>query len=200
MAFRVGATVTDLANNAIPATLRGGTGQPPLLPAKPVLTYPLTAGPGPIGSGVDNIRQVVLYEGLDALGRLQPSLGTLAQPWLWTDPITETITSNDAEVWEIYNTTPDTHPIHLHLVRFQIIDRQGINVKKFVPGTGVPPPLRGQPQAPAPEEDGWKDTVQAPAGAVTRIVATFDKVGQWVWHCHILSHEDHEMMRRFTVA
>jgi spore coat protein A len=123
MAFRVGATVTDLANNAIPATLRGGTGQPPLLPAKPVLTYPLTAGPGPIGSGVDNIRQVVLYEGLDALGRLQPSLGTLAQPWLWTDPITETITSNDAEVWEIYNTTPDTHPIHLHLVRFQIIDR-----------------------------------------------------------------------------
>jgi spore coat protein A len=60
--------------------------------------------------------------------------------------------------------------------------------------------LRGQPKPPAPEEDGWKDTVQVPSGTVTRIVATFDKVGRWVWHCHILSHEDHEMMRRFEVV
>ena len=91
MAFRVGATVTDRTNNAVPATLRGGPGQPPPLPAKPILTYPLNPGPGPIGSGVDNIRQVVLYEGMDELGRLQPLLGTLAQPWLWSDPITESI-------------------------------------------------------------------------------------------------------------
>ena len=201
MAFRVGATVIDTANNAVPSTLRGGPGQPDLLPPKPVLTYPLTAGPGPIGSGVDNIRQVVLYEGMDELGRLQPLLGTLVQPWLWSEPITESIVFGDTEVWEIYNVTPDTHPIHLHLVRFQIVDRQGINAAQFVPGPGAaPPPLQGQPRAPAPQEDGWKDTVQVPAGTVTRIVATFDKVGQWVWHCHILSHEDHEMMRRYTVA
>ena len=198
MAFRVGSTVTDTTNNAVPATLRGGPGQPPPLPAKPQLTYPLSPGPGP--SGVDNVRQVVLYEEEDELGRLQPMLGTLAQPWRWSDPITENITFGHKEVWEIYNTTEDAHPIHLHLVRHQIIDRQGIDAKKFVPGTGVAPSLRGQPKPPAPEEDGWKDTTQVPAGAVTRIVATFDKVGQWVWHCHILSHEDHEMMRRFRVV
>lgn len=199
MAFRVGAMVTDTANNAIPATLRGGAGQPPPLPAKPHLTYPLTPGPGPGGSGVNNVRQVVLYEEEDERGRLQPLLGTLAQPWFWSDPITETITFGHKEVWEIYNTTADTHPIHLHLVRHQIIDRQGINSEKFEAGSS-PPPLRGQPKPPAPEEDGWKDTTQVPAGTVTRIVATFDKVGQWVWHCHILSHEDHEMMRRFRVV
>ena len=152
MAFRVGTTMTDTTNNAVPATLRGGTGQPGLLPPKPVLTYPLTAGPGPAGSGVDNIRQVVLYEGLDSRGRVQPRLGTLAGPFNWADDTTEIITQGDTEVWEIYNTTPDTHPMHLHLVRFQTIDRQGINAEKFEPGAapyrhhcGVsrrPPPRR----------------------------------------------------------
>jgi spore coat protein A, manganese oxidase len=198
MAFRVGFTITDNANNAVPLTLRGGTGQLPLLPPKPQLTYPLSPGPGP--SGVDTIRQVVLYEEEDERGRLRPQLGTLVQPWLWSQPTTESIAFGDTEVWEIYNTTADAHPIHLHLVKFQIIDRQGINAEKFEEGGTTPPPLRGQPKPPAPEEDGWKDTVQVPSGTVTRIVATFDKVGQWVWHCHILSHEDHEMMRRFQVV
>ena len=200
LAFRVGTTVTSQANNTVPATLRGGIGQPQRLPAKPALTYPLTPGAQPTGSGVDYVRQVVLYEGLDALGRLQPALGTLEQPYMWSDPTTEIIAPNATEVWEIYNTTPDAHPIHLHLVKFRIIDRQPIDVSRFVPGDDAPPPpLRGQPRPPAPEEDGWKDTVQAPPAMVTRIIATFDKVGQWVWHCHILSHEDHEMMRRFKV-
>ena len=197
MAFRVGLDVADIANNDVPHSLRGGKGQPPLLPAKPELAYPLMPGPGP--SGVDTIRQVVLYEGEDERGRLQPLLGTVAQPWLWSDPITESITFGHTEVWEIYNVTPDAHPIHLHLVKFRIINRQRIDAKKFEIGAS-PPPLRGQPKAPGPEEDGWKDTVQAPPGAVTRILATFDKIGQWVWHCHILSHEDHEMMRRFEVS
>jgi spore coat protein A len=198
MAFRVGSMVIDATNNVVPLTLRGGAGQPPLLPAKPDLTYPLNPGPGP--SGVDNIRQVALYEGMDHLGRLQPLLGTLVQPWFWHEPITENIAFGHTEVWEIYNLTPDAHPIHLHLVKFRTIDRQGIDVKKFVPGAGAAPTLRGQPKGPAPEEDGCKDTVQAPPGMVTRIMATFDKVGQWVWHCHILSHEDHEMMRRYKVV
>jgi spore coat protein A len=209
MAFQVGTTVSDATNNAVPATLRGdaAAGQPAPIPPTPVLTYPLTPGPGPTGSGVDNIRQVVLYEGLDSRSRLQPLLGTLAGPLLWSDPTTEIITQNATEVWEIYNTTPDAHPIHLHLVKFQIIDRQGIDVKKFVPGAGAAPPLKGQPKAPAPQEAGYKDTVQAMPGSVTRIIATFHAPTvntslpqQWVWHCHILSHEDHEMMRRFQVV
>jgi spore coat protein A len=198
MAFRVGSMVIDATNNTVPSTLRGGAGQLPTLPARPNLTYPLSPGPGP--GGVDNIRQVALYEETDHLGRLQPLLGTLLQSWLWSDPITESVAFGHTEVWEIYNLTPDAHPIHLHLVKFRIVDRQAINVRKFVPGTGAAPSLRGQPKRPAPEEDGWKDTVQAPPGMVTRIIATFDKIGQWVWHCHILSHEDHEMMRRYRVT
>ncbi len=194
MAFRVGTAVTDTSNNAIPATLRGGDGQPPVLAPVPAFNSAIP----PVGV---YIRQVVLYEGMDPRGRLQPELGTLEGPYAWADPTTENIASGATEVWEIYNTTPDTHPIHLHLVAFRIINRQGMDVKKFVPGAGpLPPPLRGQPQRPAPEENGPKDTVQAQPGTVTRIIATFDKVGTWVWHCHILSHEDHEMMRRFTVG
>ena len=102
LAFRVGTTVTSQADNTVPATLRGGTGQPQRLPAKPALTYPLTPGAQPTGSGVDYVRQVVLYEGLDARGRLQPALGTLEQPYMWSDPTTEIIASGDTEVWEIY--------------------------------------------------------------------------------------------------
>ncbi|QBQ54106.1 multicopper oxidase domain-containing protein [Nitrosococcus wardiae] len=146
-----------------------------------------------------NTRQVALYEGLDALERLQPLLGTLAGSRAWDNPITENPALNSTELWEIYNTTPDTHPIHLHLVHFQIVNRQKFNAKKFVPGNPATIDLQGQTRPPAPTEAGLLDTVQVPPGEVVRIIATFDKPGRYVWHCHILSHEDHEMMRPYEV-
>ncbi|MDJ0801088.1 MAG: multicopper oxidase domain-containing protein [Calothrix sp. MO_167.B12] len=48
-------------------------------------------------------------------------------------------------------------------------------------------------------EKGWKDTVVANPGEVTRVIAKFDRRGRYVWHCHILSHEDHEMMRPYEI-
>lgn len=58
----------------------------------------------------------------------------------------------------------------------------------------------GQPKPPAAHEAGWKDTAIMYPGEVTRIIARFDRPGRYVWHCHILSHEDHEMMRPFHVG
>jgi len=157
-------------------------------------------------------RQLVLFEGLDRYGRLQPLLGTLADGSLsWFQSITENPMLDDVEVWEIYNATPDAHPIHLHLVAFQILNREsfdGTVAEKPQPqhdgGEGVGGiltvnALGGDAQGPEPNENGWKDTAVMLPGQVTRLIAKFDRAGRYVWHCHILSHEDHEMMRPYEV-
>lgn len=159
-------------------------------------------------------RNLVLFEGTDEFGRLQPLLGTLDEGSLaWFAPITENPMLDDVEVWEVYNATGDAHPIHLHLVSFQIIDRRpfdGEVEEKDQPqhnGTyGVGGKLEassitftGPAVGPEDHEKGWKDTAVMYPGEVTRVIAKFDRVGRYVWHCHILSHEDHEMMRPFEV-
>src|SRR5690606_23178040 len=105
------------------------------------------------------------------------------------------------EVWEIYNTTEDAHPIHLHLVHFQVLNTQKFNVKKssFGENGKLSVQLLGNPSPPAPENAGRKDTFVILPGEVARVKAFFDKPGEYVWHCHILSHEDHDMMRPFFV-
>jgi spore coat protein A len=158
-------------------------------------------------------RNLVLFEGLDQYGRLQPLLGTLNQGSLaWFDPITENPMVNDVEVWEVYNATEDAHPIHLHLVSFQILNREcfdGEVEEKAQPqhdgseGVGgilTVNSLGGDARDPEPNEMGWKDTAVMLPGEVTRVIARFDREGRYVWHCHILSHEDHEMMRPFYVG
>jgi spore coat protein A len=171
-------------------------------------------------------RNLVLFEGMDNYGRLMPMLGTLAAGSLtWNDPITENPMKNDVEIWEVYNATGDAHPVHLHLVKFQILDRQPFTT---VDGNGVPLPepettakdqvlhngtigtgfilnegdivTTGPAEDPADNELGWKDTAVMLPGQVTRVIAKFDRKGRYVWHCHILSHEDHEMMRPFQVG
>lgn len=116
----------------------------------------------------------------------------------WSMPVTENPTLNSTEIWNLINLSDDSHPIHLHLVRFQILDRrpfetfayQSEGVFRFV-GPTAPPDAN---------EMGWKDTVRADAGMVTRIIARFEGYpGRYVWHCHILEHEDNEMMRPFDV-
>jgi FtsP/CotA-like multicopper oxidase with cupredoxin domain len=116
----------------------------------------------------------------------------MAVPMKWADPITEFPLLNSTEVWEVFNTTVDAHPIHLHLVRFNVVDRQNIDTMTLAPIAGtVTPPL--------PNEAGYKDTVVAYPGQVTRVKAKFDIAGRYVWHCHIVEHEDNEMMRPFEV-
>ena len=118
----------------------------------------------------------------------------------WND-ITEYPELGTIEVWSFFNLSPDVHPMHLHLVQFQILDHQRLlpdpkRDKFFLPET-VP---GSKPAPPAPNEAGWKDTFRSMPGEVTRIIAKFDSfTGKYPYHCHILEHEDHEMMRQFEV-
>jgi spore coat protein A len=117
----------------------------------------------------------------------------------WHEPISEKPVLGTTEIWELLNTTDDTHPIHLHLVRFQILDRRLLEVSDLVYDEKVV--YRGEAYPPEPNELGWKDTVRATAGASTRIIVKFEGyTGRYVWHCHILEHEDNEMMRPYEVV
>lgn len=140
------------------------------------------------------IRNLSLVESRDQFGRLRLLLGNKR----WDAPVTENPLLGSVEIWRLINTTPDTHPIHLHLVHFRIINRQRFDVNHYN-RTGK---LRftGPPMPPDPNERGLKDTVRANPGEVTRIIARFGPfTGKYVWHCHILEHEDHEMMRPLVV-
>lgn len=118
------------------------------------------------------------------LGILDPVTGA-AIPKKWSDVITENPSLNATEVWEIHNFTADAHPIHLHQVMFQVIERQD---------------AFGAIRGPELWEKGLKDTVIAYPGEITRIKAKFDIPGLYVWHCHIVEHEDNEMMRPYCVG
>ena len=119
------------------------------------------------------------------LGTYDPGSQT-SQALLWSDLITENPALGDTEVWEIYNFTEDAHPIHVHLVKFSVIDRE---------------PFAGASYGPEPwEAGGFKDTVIAYPGEITRVKMNFDLPGYYVWHCHIVEHEDNEMMRPLHVG
>jgi FtsP/CotA-like multicopper oxidase with cupredoxin domain len=220
---------------------------------------------GPVVPAPTRLRKVALFEGLDEFGRLQPLLGT-AEPatdyagspvnWpntpeyvnaglvgqmegsiAWHSPTTENPALDSTEEWEIWNVTGDAHPVHLHLVHFEILGRQEIlwdsnttEEDRVIPNDTYATPagdgtylvsqpvvqhngllgngfrivdLTYGPVVPQPAEyveNAPKDMVTALPGQVTRIKMTFDKPGRYVWHCHILSHEDHEMMRVMYVG
>ncbi|RJP77073.1 MAG: T9SS C-terminal target domain-containing protein [Candidatus Zixiibacteriota bacterium] len=117
----------------------------------------------------------------------------------WDDPITENPQLGSTEIWRILNLTEDVHPIHLHLVQFQILDRQPFDVEAYMEEDTLI--FTGPPAPPQPNEMGWKDTFHAFPGTMTRIIQRFqDYPGLFVWHCHILEHEDHEMMRPYEVV
>jgi FtsP/CotA-like multicopper oxidase with cupredoxin domain len=134
----------------------------------------------------------------------------------WSDQVSETPQLGSTEVWEIVNLTEDTHPIHLHLVNFQILNRQTFRAEEFTRAPAsrrqLSSYLRGPARAPEPNERGWKDTVRANPKEVTRLLVRFAPIGGgtfpfdataapgYPWHCHILEHEDNEMMRPYVVT
>jgi bilirubin oxidase len=104
----------------------------------------------------------------------------------WSDPVTENPVRGATEIWELHNFTEDAHPIHLHLVQFEVLSRQ---------------PMAGGPvRGPLPWERGTKDTLVSLPDEITRVKAKFDIAGRYVWHCHIIDHEDNEMMRPYQVS
>lgn len=180
--------------------------------------------PGPAGGGV--VPNVMKFVVLDEPGHVAP-LPSLLRPfepipeeeaiaersfelrtfpeacagshWLinglrWDD-VTEVVRLDTTEIWSWVNRSGVTHPMHMHLVAFQILDRQN-----FVISAGQVVPA-GERMPPAPNERGWKDTVQAPPSQITRVIARFVGFeGLFSYHCHILEHEDHEMMRQFRTV
>jgi spore coat protein A len=140
-------------------------------------------------------RRLTLDETMD---KVQNSMGMLLNKTMWHMPVTEDPVLNTTEIWELVNLTEDTHPIHLHLVRFQLLDRRPFDVFAYQ-DKGVLN-FYGPAKGPGADEAGWKDTVRCEAGTVTRIIVPFEGyAGRYVWHCHILEHEDNEMMRPFEV-
>ena len=176
-------------------------------------------------------------------GTPSPLVGPMEGSIAWHSPTTENPALGATEEWEIWNMTGDAHPVHLHLVHFEILGRQEINMDTntdedgFIPegppagngaylvpqptvqhnsvdgnpdtygqgfkivGTDLPASYGANVSQPAEYvENAPKDMVTALPGQITRIKATFDKPGRYVWHCHILSHEDHEMMRVMYVG
>jgi spore coat protein A, manganese oxidase len=203
-------------NNAVPLTV------PALLPSVPLritTAMPLLTRSDllPAQFPTAKVRRVLLGEGVDQYGRILPLLGTYdpvnAAANLGTlgfgDPATEKPILGATEIWEIWNVSEDAHPVHLHLVQFRIIDRRPFTANPLPATTmsngwtGVKldgPITWGGPAVVAPaNEQGYKDTVVCPPGQMTRIMMNFNRRGKYVYHCHILSHEEHDMMRWYQV-
>jgi spore coat protein A len=187
-----------------------------LTPTDPFMITQIPHVPTPIPSGV-RVRYLTLNEDFDALGRLAQFLGTdeATSPGLfgraYEMPATEMISAGDTEVWEIINLTMDAHPIHIHLTNAQILSRQYFDSSSYAGGV---PTYIGDEIAPDLNELGWKETIRMYPGQVTRLIMKFDlpvvpfavpqspRTGgyEYVWHCHILEHEEHDMMRPLIVV
>jgi spore coat protein A len=142
-------------------------------------------------------------EGNEVEGPVEALLGTVSSGvWTerkWMDPVTENPAVGATEVWEMYNTTGDAHPMHIHEVAFEVVNREGLVLNED--GEVVQPiQLDGNITLPASWETGFKDTVIAYPGQVTRVRIQFNTPGQFVWHCHIVEHEDNEMMRPYRIG
>jgi FtsP/CotA-like multicopper oxidase with cupredoxin domain len=141
--------------------------------------------------GEDLVVPVTLNCDLDTpFGPTSALLGTLnpdgtGNPLTWMAPITENPAVGAIEEWTIHNFTMDAHPIHVHQVHFEVVNREDAG---------------GAVRNPEIWETGYKDTVISYPGEITRIKALYDLPGYYVWHCHIVEHEDNEMMRPFHVG
>jgi len=174
------------------------------------------------------VRQLTLNEGFDEYGRLIQKLGTnvatapgdfsraYADPMDPNSAPTEKPKAGTTEVWQIANLTGDVHPIHLHLVNFQLLSRRPFDLGAYLAtpvGSAAKPIYIGTPRGPDPTELGWKETIKMNPGEITTIIMKFDlpktpfmvppspRTGgfEYVWHCHILDHEEHDMMRPMIV-
>jgi spore coat protein A len=140
-------------------------------------------------------RDFVLSEQMDSQGR---PMAERINGKGYDDPVTETVTFGSIEKWRFINTTDDAHPMHLHLVQFQILHRQGFNVPALQNGKLE---FVGAVRIPPANEAGWKDTAVVNPGDVLTILVRFDGyTGRYVFHCHMLEHEDNDMMRPYEVV
>ena len=138
-------------------------------------------------------------------GPIEARLGNVdangnAAPKSWADEVSENPAVGATEVWEFFNFTADAHPMHVHEVAFEVVNRERLVLDEESEEPIKPVQLTGDVRPPEAWESGFKDTVVAYPGEVTRIRARFDTPGQFAWHCHIVEHEDNEMMRPYRIG
>jgi spore coat protein A, manganese oxidase len=178
-------------------------------------TWALPPSPPPAQT-VPGTRDVALYETVDEYGRLAQNIGTLAGPMAQLDPPTEVVQAGGVEVWRVFNTTADTHPMHFHFFNVRVLRREPFSWRGGVPN------ITGKALPPDPAEQGWKETVKFNPGECTTLLVELPPTGnlapagvkipdsprlasggmtgaEYVWHCHILEHEEHDMMRPLVV-
>ncbi len=183
--FRVGPALTPDPTTP-PAFLQ--------LPAITPLPVPVTTRPLAL------MEEMSQYWDGPAAAMLGNVTNGMAMHQMWMDPVTENPNVGDTEMWEFYNFTADAHPMHVHEVVFEVVNRQPITFEEGEMGHIHNVQLAGPARPPEPWETGHKDTVTAYPGEVTRIRAQFKVPGQFVWHCHIVEHEDNEMMRPYRIG
>jgi spore coat protein A len=177
------------------------------------------------------VRNLTLNEDFDRFGRLVQKLGTdVLMPnsnWFGRDydtTPTEIIRNGTTEIWRIYNTTGDTHPMHFHLVNVRVLSRRQFTYT--IDSNGRLVPTLGTPRAADPNERGEKETVRMNPGEMIELLIRFDLPKnlpfrvpysprlrkyqdtrgnplngyEYVWHCHILEHEEHDMMRPLVIV
>ncbi|MCB1246748.1 MAG: multicopper oxidase family protein, partial [Acidimicrobiia bacterium] len=190
-----------ILQNSAPAPYPAGSGDP----VPNLMKFIVTADTGPTPPTPTSLTTIEQLDINDAVAFREfeltrdnndPCTGSV---WLinglgWND-ITEIVDLGTTEVWDFINPSGIMHPMHMHLVFFQVVERQPFDV---IDGEIVPV---GDPLPPGPEEQGWKDTVKVGPNEIVRVIARFeDYTGLYAYHCHILEHEDHEMMRQFKVV
>lgn len=149
---------------------------------------------GPNIDSVSEIRRLSFEAKTDHYGR--PML--LIDEKTWSDPTTEKVGFDSVEIWNLINPMPVAHPIHIHLVQFKLLWRRSFDVEAYNDTRRII--FTGEEEPPKDYERGFKDTIDSEPGKVTRIIMQFKGyAGNYVWHCHFLEHEDHEMMRTLKV-
>lgn len=188
MLFKVGTALKGPDTSSIPKHIREIQ---KLDPAAAVKTRQIVLGQTDFPSGLSlfqiNKRSWV-YQRRDADGKQY-----------WDYEIDQKPKAGTTEIWEIVNTTTIPHPFHIHLVQFQVLDRRTLDLTQFAKDGQV---VYTDVASPAdPTENGWKDVATAPPGQVTRLIMNFGPFpGYYVYHCHILEHEDMDMMVPFEVV
>ena len=149
---------------------------------------------GPNIDSVSKSRRLTFGAKTDHFGR--PML--LIDEKTWSDPTTEKVGFDSVEIWNLINPMPVAHPDHIHLVQFKLLWRRAFDVEAYNDTGKIV--FTGEKEPPKDYERGFKDTIDSEPGKVTRIIMQFKGyAGNYVWHCHFLEHEDHEMMRPLKV-
>ena len=197
-----GSTGQVLQFRVVPAVDADDSTPPQFLQLPPLAALPAETVTRPLAL-IEKMGMGFDAEGNELEGPVEALLGNVvggvAEEKLWMDPVTENPAVGATEVWEMYNTTGDAHPMHVHEVVFEVVNREGL-VLDDDDEVVEPITLDGNVTPPEPWETGFKDTVIAYPGQVTRVRARFSTPGQFVWHCHIVEHEDNEMMRPYRIG